>query len=46
MIGLSVPVSAERESDKSKRHQGGACYDKPMWISHLSISQLSQLLAP
>jgi hypothetical protein len=38
MIGLTVPVSAECEPDKSNRQQDGAGYDQPMWISHLSTS--------
>src|ERR1700730_7728014 len=37
LIGLNVPVSAGCEPDKSNRHQGGAGYDQPMWIFHLSI---------
>ena len=37
MIGLNIPVSAEREPDQSNRHQGGACYDQPIRIIHLSI---------
>jgi hypothetical protein len=44
MIGLSVPVSAECEPDKSNRHQNGAGYDQPMWISHLSIPNSFSLL--
>jgi hypothetical protein len=39
-------ISAECEPDKSNRHQNSAGYDQPMWISHLSILWLPQLLAP
>jgi hypothetical protein len=37
VIGLTVPVSAEYEPDKSNRQKDGAGYDQPMWIFHLSI---------
>jgi hypothetical protein len=37
LIGLNVPASAHCEPYKSDRHQDGAGYDHPMWISHLGI---------
>jgi len=37
MMGLSVPVSAECEPDKSNRYQDDAGDNQPMWIFHLSI---------
>jgi hypothetical protein len=43
MIGLTVPVSAECEPDKSNRQQNGAGYHQPMWISHLSTPSFALL---